>query len=322
MADAKKALVAKEKGNDAYKMKKFDEALQHYEEACRLDPTNMTFLNNKAAVYFEQEEYDKCIAECERAIELGREHRADFTNIAKAFARIGKAYMKKDDDDNALRYLNKSLSEHRTPEISKLVLEIDKKIKERDRLQYINPEIALEEKNKGNEYFQKGNYPDALKHYTEAIKRNPDDAKVYSNRAACYTKLMEFNLALKDTEDCIRLDPTFVKGYLRKGAALIAMKEPSKAAQAYQKALEIDPNCQEAQDGYRNAVITEGNDPEAVRKRAMADPEVQQILADPAMRLILEQMHKDPNALKEHLQNPDIAQKIEKLLECGIIAIR
>jgi STI1 domain len=39
--------------------------------------------------------------------------------------------------------------------------------------------------------------------------------------------------------------------------------------------------------------------PEEVRKNAMADPEVQKILRDPAMRMILEQMQSDPRALQE-----------------------
>ena len=43
----------------------------------------------------------------------------------------------------------------------------------------------------------------------------------------------------------------------------------------------------------------DGKDPESARKRAMQDPEVMQILGDPAMQMILQQMNKDPKALQE-----------------------
>lgn len=316
------AVVEKESGNAAYRKKDFAAAISHYDKAIQLDPSDMSFRTNKAAVYFEQKDYQKCIEECQQAIEVGRENRADFKLIAKAYARMAGAYVKLGDYPNARTFYQKSLTEHRIPDTLAKLSEVERVIKEEERKAYINPEISLEEKNLGNACFQKGDYPSAVKHYTEAVKRNPEDARLYSNRAACYQKLAEFNLALKDCEECIRLDPNFLKGYVRKGMALMALREHSRAQTAFQKALDIDPNNQDALDGYKRCLMASTADPEEVRKRAMADPEVQKILGDPAMRIILEQMQSDPKALQEHLKNPDIAAKIQKLLESGLIAIR
>lgn len=322
MADINKEEAAKEKnlGNDFYKAKKFDQAIEHYNKAIELDRTDMTFLNNKAAVYLEQGDFDECIKQCNLAIDVGRENRADFKLIAKALSRMASAYFKKEDLEQARTFFQKSLSEHRTPDTLSKLSEVEKIIKEREMKAYIDPEKSLEEKSKGNEFFQKGDYPSAIKHYSEALRRNPDDAKIYSNRAACYQKLAEFKMAFDDADQCIKRDPKFIKGYIRKGMALLAMKKSTDAAEAFQAALEIDESNAEALDGYRKALGS--SDPEEMRKRALTNPEVQEILKDPAMQMILQQGQADPKALREHLQNPEVAKKFQKLLEAGIIQLK
>ena len=140
----------------------------------------MTYLTNLAAVYFEQKEFTKCIEMCTRAIEVGRENRADFKLIAKAYTRIGNAYKKlkvchyfikqnfslyfvllncrwlfKDFNNAKLNY-EKSLSEFRSPETKTLLSEIESLLREEQRKAYINPELAEQEKEKGNEFFRKG----------------------------------------------------------------------------------------------------------------------------------------------------------------------
>lgn len=62
------------------------------------------------------------------------------------------------------------------------------------------------------------------------MRRNPADHVPYSNRAACYQKLMEWVLALKDCEKCIQMAPTFVKVWNRKGGTCLlrARGRPSR----------------------------------------------------------------------------------------------
>jgi len=311
----------KQLGNDAYKKKDFPTALSNYGKAIELEPNEITYYLNIAAVHLESKNYTECVSTCNKAIDVGRENRADFKLIAKALARMGTAYRRSGDLKNAKMAYEKALTEHRTPDYRSCLSEIEKELKKAEEQAYVNPEIAEEEKKMGNELFKAGDFAGAVKKYSEAIRRNPTDAKIYSNRAACFTKLLSFDLALKDCDKCIELDPGFVKAYLRKAKAHQAMGQTSKAMSAYEKALEIDSNCSEAIEGYKNCAIQNNSDPEEVRKKAMNDPEVQKILNDPAMRMILEQMQNDPQAIQEHLKNPAIAEKFMKLREAGLISV-
>ncbi|KAK7602826.1 hypothetical protein V9T40_006800 [Parthenolecanium corni] len=69
--DEIKAREERELGNAVYEKKYFQIAVIHYNEAIELDPKNMSYYTNKAAVYFEQKEYHKCIEQCEKVIEVG-----------------------------------------------------------------------------------------------------------------------------------------------------------------------------------------------------------------------------------------------------------
>lgn len=325
----------KEAGNSAYKKKEFESAIQHYSKAVELDDEDISFLTNRAAVYLEMGKYDECIKDCDQAVERGRELRSDYKMVARALTRKGTALAKlaktSKDYEPAIEAFHKALTEHRNPDTLKKLNDAERAKKELEQQEYFDPRVADEEREKGNEYFKEQKYPEAVKHYTEAIRRNPTDPKAYSNRAASYTKLGAMPEALKDAEKCIELDPSFVKGYTRKGAVQFFMKEHDKALETYQAGLKLDPNNQELLDGVRRCVdqinkASRGDlTPEELKERqgkAMQDPEIQNILTDPVMRQVLIDLQESPKAAQDHMKNPMVMNKIQKLVSAGIVQMR
>ena len=135
--------------------------------------------------------------------------RADYKIIAKAYGRAGTAYTKTGDLASAIKYFNKSLTEHRTPDILNKLRETERTKAEAEKLAYIDPEKSAQAREEGNALFKKGDYAGAVKAYTESIKRDPNDPKGYNNRANAYTKLVALPEALKDAEAAVKVDPKF-----------------------------------------------------------------------------------------------------------------
>ncbi|CAA7029063.1 unnamed protein product [Microthlaspi erraticum] len=330
-----KAIKEKEMGTAAYKKRDFDTAIQHYSTAMEIDDEDISYITNRAAVYLETGKYNECIEDCEKAVERGRELRSDYKMVAKALTRKGTALTKmarcSKDYEPAIEAFQKALTEHRNPETLKKLNEAERAKREWEQKEYFDPKLGDEEREKGNEFFKEQKYPDAIKHYTEAIKRNQKDPKAYSNRAACYTKLGAMPEGLKDAEKCIELDPTFSKGYSRKAAVQFFMKEYDNAMETYQEGLKHDPNNQELLDGVRRCVqqINKANrgdlTPEELKERqakGMQDPEIQNILTDPVMRQVLSDLQENPSAAQKHMQNPMIMNKIQKLISAGIVQMK
>lgn len=311
------ALQLKQKGSALYKDKKFDEAADCFSNAWDLYPKDITFLTNLSAVYFENGDYDKCIETCEKAVEEGRsvslsvaqnilfssglvQLRADFKLLAKALGRIGSAYSQKGDLASALKYFQKSLTEHRDATILAKLQSTERAIAEAERKAYIDPAKSAAAREEGNAAFKKGDFAGSVKLYTESIKRDPLDPKGYNNRAAAYMKLIALPEALKDAEEAIKVDPTFgmfclhrsmsclanagmaVKAYIRKATILHTMREHTKALEALQAATEADTahahtsEIQAQEFKLQQALFSQraGETEEQTLERAMRDPEI------------------------------------------------
>ncbi|KAI5289088.1 Hsp90 cochaperone [Ascosphaera aggregata] len=323
-ADKEKAL-----GTASYKKRDFDDAIAHYTKAWELHK-DITYLTNLGAAKFEKGDYSGCIEACKTAVTEGREIRADFKIIAKAFGRIGTAYERTGDLANAIDFYQKSLTEHRTPDILTKLRNAEKAKVKAEKEAYVNPEEAQKARELGNEKFKAGEYPAAVDAYTEWTKRAPEDARAYSNRAAALIKLMAMPQAITDCDEAIKRDPSFIRAYLRKAQALFAMKEYSRCVDVCTEASEhdtsganareIDVQMQKALESMYSARA--GETEQQTAERIQKDPEIMDILQDPVMQSILQQAKENPAALMEHMQNPQVRTKVQKLIAAGVIRTR
>uniref|UniRef100_A0A3B4A9Z4 Uncharacterized protein n=1 Tax=Periophthalmus magnuspinnatus TaxID=409849 RepID=A0A3B4A9Z4_9GOBI len=72
--------------------------------------------------------------------------------------------------------------------------------------------------------YNKGRYEMAITFFSEAIKFNPKEYKLFGNRSFCFEKMQQFEEALSDAEVSLSMEPNWIKGLFRKGKALCGLK--------------------------------------------------------------------------------------------------
>ena len=125
------------------------------------------------------------------------------------------------------------------------------------------------------------------------------------------------------------------------------MREYNKALDAAQAAMDADTEKKHTAEieGQMNKITQAmyaqraGETEEETLQRAMRDPEVANIMQDPVINQvstetlrcraytnyalqILQQAQQNPAALQDHMKNPVVRQKIQKLVAAGIIKTR
>jgi len=323
------ALRHKESGNALYKEKKYEAAIAEYKKAQQLDPAKSSYVLNESAALFMMGRWDETLSCCQRAIEIAREHFEDLKWTFKAYQRMGSVEQKRGNTPKAVEYFKKALVEKKEPKLRKLVQKMERVHAKKEREALLDPELAEKLKVEGNECFKEGRWADAIGKYTEAIKRNPDDHKIYSNRATCFCKLMRWDAAMADCDSAIKLEPTFIKALIRKGKINHCLKQYHKALQCYKEAERIDGSVEDLITAKRDTMIAiqtrnmKGDISEEERQRALQDPEVQAAMNDPEVSSVLLQAQSgDQQILMKAMRDrPGIKDKIEYLMAAGVLRL-
>lgn len=289
-------------------------------------PDELTYRLNKSAALFEAGRDAECVALCEEVVESGRAQKPiPFVQISKAIARLGSIELRAGNLVEAVEQFERAQSESHSPVVERKIKALKKQIVEAAELAYRDPTKAAEAKELGNTEFKACNFLAAIEHYSEAVKRDPENAIYWTNRATARCKVLDFGGAMSDVQTAIKLNPDYAKAYGRKARIEMLSKQYHHALDTVSEGLHRDSANVELQEvmAELQVKINEAmfSAPDPVRQeRAMQDPEIQAIMRDPMVQQALRDLSTDPSAMSKISSDPGMSRKLNRLILAGVVS--
>lgn len=187
----------------------------------------------RGAGYSREGDYDRALADLDRAIELAPELAQAYVTRALTYKRMGRL-------DDAERDLTHAIA--------------------------LSPQWADPAFNRANLYLRMGETDLALADLDTAIARDPDFVEAYERRGGLYLQRAQPERALSDFDRAVRLAPERAAGYNNRGLAHQALGEVDAARADFDRAITLDSELLSA---YLNrAALLAPTDPEAARRDA------------------------------------------------------
>lgn len=215
-ADADKAVNLNPNDSTAYVSRGFavsgsdpDKSLQDYQEAMKLDKSNVLAYAYKSFLEKAQKKYKDALASANMAIKVAP--KSAFPYIVRAQVRMAM-----DEKDNALSDCDAALK--------------------------YDPRSAFAYKMRTVVDAEQGNWDKAISDISKAIELEPSNVDLYLTRVDCYDNMKAYDKALADCNKSIALDPKSSDPYIKRGYVYLYFLNRTQDALAdYLKAAEIDP---------------------------------------------------------------------------------
>jgi len=253
----------KNQGNQAFQKGQNPEAIKCYSKAIEIDSNNHVYYTNRATAYAGMEEWEKCLADSNKAISIK-------DDWVKGHFRKGQALV------GLKRYEEGLVSYKRAVELDPKNEDINFKYKEAEQLYKKNKpkinadgsplSIAQRAKEEGNDHFRLGKIPEAIAAYNKALglcteKEQNVKADIFCNRAACFVQLYEPHKVLNDCTECLQISPMNVKALLRRGLAYESLDKMRLALDDFRNVMSLDPRntvARQSSSRIMNALKAQG----------------------------------------------------------------
>lgn len=202
-------------GNDLVKLKRFDEALEKYNEALDYLPSFAPALNGKANLLIMMEDYKGAGKIIDDAIKKNSDY-PDFY-LTRGIVLIHKGKYKDAIDD-----LNRALD-----------------LAKGDNNKIFENKVYV---NRGAAYQKLFQNDAALNDYSKAIELNNNNPNVFLYRGFLYYQTNNYPEALKDFDAVIDIDPENPFAYYNRGMIYFKEEEEDKACDDFHKACELGNN--------------------------------------------------------------------------------
>ncbi|QCX53111.1 tetratricopeptide repeat protein [Elizabethkingia sp. JS20170427COW] len=207
----------------------------------------------------------KAIEICERALDF--EEDQDFLHnfIADEFQILGDPFMALKHYKLALKY--EPNEEYSLQSVISCLVALNKTT---EAIEFVNgyldnnPYSQIAWMEYGNIYYNQKNYKEAIKAFDYLLAINAEAIGVYSNKAACYEALEEWEEAIKTYQESQEYEFTKAYSYHKIGLCYRKLNQPTNALNAMQKALYEDPQFHQAMISISEVYEELGNLNEAV----------------------------------------------------------
>ncbi len=194
-------------GNAYNNLKQYDQAIQAYREALRIQPENEAW-NNLGAAYGGLKQYNQAIQALREALRIQPEN-------AMAWHNLGIAYGNLKQHDQAIQAWREALR--------------------------IQPEYADAWYNLGVTYDNLVQLDQAIQSYREALRIQPENAKAWYKLGVNYGHLKQYDQAIQAFREVLRIQPEDAEAWNFLGTIYYLQGQRDKVREIYQTLRKLDP---------------------------------------------------------------------------------